>query len=76
MTPPDATREEVELYLAAARAERTRARRSEANRHDRSTCSSCGRRGHRRGVAACPNYDSPWRWLDKGAVYLFAEDER
>ncbi len=65
---PDATREEVDRYHAAVSAERTRARRSEANRHDRSTCSSCGRRGHRRGVAACPNYRSPWRWLDKGAV--------
>ena len=69
--PPDATREQVEVFEAEQRAaSKSKAGRSEANLHRNSVCTSCGCKGHRRGVAACPNYDSPVRWQAHGKIWV------
>jgi hypothetical protein len=71
--PPDASAVQVAQWKAEQE-KRARSRRvSEANRSANRACSSCGRRGHVRGNACCPNYDSPWRWLDHGAVWKHEE---
>lgn len=68
---PDATLAEVQAWREERAQEHhaevvatARARRAAA----RGKCSSCGRDGHRRGHAVCPNYDTPWRWEPIGEV--------
>lgn len=67
---PNASREEIERYMrgmSEARQQQRQAARLAS--FGKRRCSSCGIEGHSRGVAICPNYNTPWRWLDKGDRY-------
>lgn len=67
--PPDATAAEVAAWHEAQRTKVTRERRSAANRSAGRTSSSCGLSGHRRGDAACPNYQTLGRWRGERRIW-------